>query len=58
MKIHELLEGSNWELFKKGVKSGFEKTEKAKRVMKYHPVTKAAKSLSQFAKQSLKNPAR
>lgn len=44
--------------FTQGFKKGFNQTNKAIRDIEYSPIGQAATGISQFAKQSLKNPAR
>jgi len=58
MRIRELLEGSNWDRFKQNFKVGYEKAEKAKKKIKYHPITKVAKDLVKFAQDVNKGPRR
>ena len=56
MKIRELLEGPNWNTFKQSFKTSYDKAEKAKKVMKYHPVTKAVQKVAKFARDINRGP--
>jgi hypothetical protein len=50
MRIHEIIGEGAWDSFKKGVKTGYDKSEKLKKTIKYSPVTKTAKDLANWAK--------
>lgn len=56
MRIHEIIGEGAWDSFKKGISTGYKNAEKLKKNIKYSPVTKTAKNLSNWAKNVNKGP--